>query len=58
MKIKLELTVDYDEGHTPYADLAGNLWSILSISHANGLFTDDTEATVNGYVYTIEEVKE
>jgi hypothetical protein len=58
MKIKLELIVDYDEGDTPYADLAGNLWSILSISHANGLFTDDTDATVNGYVYTTERIKE
>ncbi len=58
MKIKLELIVDYDEGDTPYAELADNLSFMIVRTYAEGLFSEGTEATVNGYVYTIEEVKE
>ena len=58
MKIKLELTVDYEDGDTSYGTLAENLSYMVAHAHAEGCLTDGTDAAVNGYVYTIERIKE
>ena len=58
MKIKLELTVDYDECVESYATLASLLSWVVIDAVEEGRLTGDTYATVNDYSYTIREVKE
>ena len=58
MLIELKLTVKYDEGDTSYGTLSEILSYMIAHAYAEGLFTDGTNATANGYVYTMERVKE
>jgi hypothetical protein len=58
MKIKLQLTVEYDGVVVRFRNLAANLSWIVLNAVDNGCLTEGTEALVDSYVYTIEEVKE
>jgi hypothetical protein len=58
MKIKLELTVDYDAGVVSYATLASFLSWVVIDAVDEGRLTGNTYATVNDYSYTVREVKE
>lgn len=58
MKIKLELTVDYDESVASYRDLADLLSWVVIDAVDEGRLTGNTYATVNDYSYTVREVKE
>lgn len=58
MLIELKLTVKYDEGDTSYGTLAEILSYMISRAYVEGCFTHGTDATLENYIYTIEEVKE